>query len=58
MKHDYILPEYIKNIYNEENIIVVRPKTIFEKNDTLRFEQEFCSRIYKEGYEIGQKLNI
>ena len=58
MKHDYILPEYIKNIYNEENIIVVRPKTVFEKNDTLKFEQEFCSRIYKEGYEIGQKLNI
>lgn len=58
MRHDYILPEYIKNIYNEENIIVVRPKTIFEKNDTLRFEQEFCSRIYKEGYKIGKELNI
>lgn len=58
MRHDYILPEYIKNIYDEENIIVVRPKTIFEKNDTLRFEQEFCSKIYKEGYEIGKGLSI
>ena len=58
MKHDYILPEYIKNVYSEENIIVVRPKTVFEKNDTLKFEQEFCSRIYNEGYEIGKELNI
>lgn len=58
MKHDYTLPEYIKNVYSEENIIVVRPKTVFEKNDTLKFEQEFCSRIYNEGYEIGKELNI
>lgn len=58
MKHDYILPDYIKNIYNEKDIIVVRPKTIFEKNDTFKFEQEFCTRMYKEGYEIGKGINI
>ena len=58
MKHDYILPDYIKNIYNEKDIIVVRPKTIFEKNDTFKFEQEFCTRMYKEGYEIGKNINI
>jgi hypothetical protein len=56
--HDYVLPHEIKNKYNENNIIVVRPKTIFEKNDTLRFEKEFCARIYEEGYEIGKKLEI
>ena len=58
MKHDYILPDYIKNIYDENNIILVRPKTIFEKNDTFKFEQEFCTRMYKEGYEIGKGINI
>ena len=58
MKHDYILPDYIKNIYNEKDIIVVRPKTIFEKNDTFKFEQEFCTKMYKEGYEIGKNINI
>lgn len=58
MKHDYILPDYIKNIYNEKDIIVVRPKTIFEKNDTFKFEQEFCTKMYKEGYEIGKSINI
>lgn len=58
MKHDYTLPDEIKNAYNEENIIVVRPKTVFAKDDTLRFEKEFCKQIYYEGYEIGKNLNI
>ena len=57
MKHDYTLPDEIKNICNEDNIIIVRPKTVFDKNDTLRFEKEFCKQIYYEGYEIGKKLN-
>ena len=58
MKHDYTLPDEIKNICNEDNIIIVRPKTVFYKNDTLRFEKEFCKQIYYEGYEIGKNLNI
>ena len=58
MKHDYTLPDEIKNICNEDNIIIVRPKTVFDKNDTLRFEKEFCKQIYYEGYEIGKNLNI
>lgn len=58
MKHDYEIPEDIKEIYNENNIIVIRPKTIFEKNDTLRFEGEFCKKIFNEGYEIAKNMNI
>ena len=57
-KHDYILPDEIKNTFNVDNIIIVRPNTIFAKNDTLKFEQEFCTKIYNEGYEIGKNLNI
>lgn len=56
--HDYVLSDEIKNHYNADNIIVVRPKTVFEKNDTLRFEKDFCSKMYNEGYEIGKNLEI
>ena len=56
--HDYTLPDEFKNIYNEDNIIIVRPKTEFTKGDTLKFEKEFCNKIYHEGYEIGKSLNI
>ena len=57
-KHDYVLPDKIINSHNVDNIIIVRPKTIFDKNDTLKFETEFCRNIYYEGYEIGKNLNI
>lgn len=58
MKHDYELPEDVKEMYKEENIIIIRPKTIFEKNATLRFEGEFCKEIFNEGYEIIRNMNI
>jgi len=54
-KHDYTLPYEIKNT---DKIIAIRPKTKFTKNDTLRFEKEFCKQLYYEGYEIGKNLNI
>lgn len=58
MKHDYEVSECIKEIYDKKNIIIIRPNTIFEKNDTLRFEGEFCKRIFNEGYEIAKNMNI
>lgn len=58
MRHDYLIPEYIKEIYDENNIIVIKPKTIFQQNDTLRFENEFCRKIFNEGYEIIKNMNI
>lgn len=57
-RHDYNLPDEIKDVYNEDNIIVVRPKTVFGPKDTLRFENEFCTRMFNEGYEIGKSLDI
>ena len=57
-KHDYVLPDKIINSHNVDNIIIVRPKTIFDKNDTLKYETDFCRNLYYEGYEIGKNVNI
>lgn len=57
-RYDYVLPQHIKEKYDEDKIIVVRPKTVFGKEDTLRFEKEFCKEMFEEGYEIGKKLEI
>lgn len=57
-RYDYVLPEEIEKSPMGKNIIIVRPKTKFTKEDTLRFEKEFCKKIYNEGYEIGQYINI
>ncbi|GAA0709800.1 patatin-like phospholipase family protein [Paraclostridium ghonii] len=58
MNKDFEIPEDIKNIYNEGNIIIIRPNTEFEKNATLNFEGEFCKQIFNEGYEISKFTNI
>jgi predicted acylesterase/phospholipase RssA len=57
-RHDYNISDDIKKLYDEKNIIVVRPKTEFGPNDTLRFENEFCTKMFNEGYEIGKNLYI
>lgn len=58
MKKDFEIPGDIKEIYKEENIIVVRPNTEFGKNATLNFEGEFCKQIFNEGYEISKSLKV
>lgn len=57
-RHDYIIPDYVKNEYDEKNIILVKPNTQFSAEDTLRFEPEFCRKIYKEGYKIGKSISL
>ena len=57
-RYDYVLPDNIKNLTNGKDIIIVRPKTIFTKQDTLRFEREFCKTIFNEGYEIGKNIKL
>lgn len=57
-RYDYNLPRDIKGQYDENNIIIVRPKTIFSRKDTLRFENEFCNELFEEGYEIGKNIEI
>lgn len=57
-KHDYELPQQILDSYKSKDIIIVRPKSIFSSKDTLRFEKDFCEKIYNEGLEIGNNITI
>ena len=57
-RHDYILQDDIKSKIDENKLIVVRPKTILTSQDTLKFKKDFCEKMFKEGYDIGSKLNI
>lgn len=57
-RHDFELSDKIKSKFNENKIIVVRPKTELTSKDTLKFNNEFCKRMFNEGYEIGSSINI
>ncbi|SHK58120.1 patatin-like phospholipase family protein [Tepidibacter formicigenes] len=56
LKKDYNLPEYILDYYNREDIIIIEPNRDMKPNDTLRFEKDFCSDLFNEGYEISKYI--
>ncbi|MCT4508961.1 MAG: patatin-like phospholipase family protein [Tepidibacter sp.] len=51
LKKGYIIPEYILEHYNKDDIIVIEPDTDMKPSDTLKFEKEFCKSLFYEGYE-------
>lgn len=55
---DYEVPEYILNIYNKNDLIIIEPKIPFESGDTLKFERDFCKERFQEGYNIAKNLII
>lgn len=52
-QQDYQVPDYITEVYHPNDLTIIPPKTKLLQSDVLRFEKEFCARLYKEGYEIG-----
>lgn len=56
MKHDYLIPDILKEEFGEENIVIAKPNVEFGPRDTFRFEEGFCKSKYVEGYEIGKNI--
>ena len=54
MRNDYLAPDYIKEFYKDEDIIIIKPNTKLTHEHTLKFEKEFCKEIFNEGYELGK----
>ncbi|MBS4538894.1 patatin-like phospholipase family protein [Clostridium sp. D2Q-11] len=55
---NYQPPEYILENYDKEDLIIIEPTIDFEPGDTLRFEQEFCKKLFIEGYEIAKNIKL
>ncbi|KNF07190.1 putative esterase of the alpha-beta hydrolase superfamily [Gottschalkia purinilytica] len=55
---DYEVPEFLYQQYNKEDIIVIKPKTEFTPIDTLRFEGDFCKRLFEEGYNTCSMIRF
>lgn len=55
---EYQIPEYITEAYRADELVVITPETELVQSDMMRFEKEFCTKLYAEGYEIGRKLSL
>lgn len=58
LKNRYKIPEYLLKEYDKENIVLIEPETEILPMDTLRFEKEYCTRLFNEGYEISKKIKL
>lgn len=58
MNKNFELPHYVKKVYNEKNVIIIKPNIEFNKTDTLNFTEEFCKTIFEQGYEISKYLEF
>lgn len=58
LKKNYVVPEYILDKYSIKDIVIIEPSTDMEPNDTLRFEKEFCCKLFYEGYEKAININL
>lgn len=54
----YKVPEYLLESYDKDSIIIIEPETELQQSDVLRFEKEFCTSLFNEGYEISKKIKV
>jgi len=55
---EYRIPDYITEVYDADALTIIAPVTELHQSDVLRFEKEFCAKIYREGYEIGRSIQF
>ena len=56
-RKNYKIPDYIKRNYSTKDVVVIEPETAFKASDTLRFEYDFVKSIFKEGYNVSQRMS-
>ena len=43
---------------DSNKVIIISPKAEIDNKDLLNFSHEFCSKLYKEGYEMGLEFDL
>lgn len=50
LNHSFKIPEYIREIYKEEDIVLIEREKEFHPLDTINFKEEFLRELFYEGY--------
>lgn len=53
---NYVVPDYIQEVYEPDQLLIIDPVEKFLPLDTLRFERAFCKRMYDRGYERAKEI--
>ncbi|WP_180964021.1 patatin-like phospholipase family protein [Haloimpatiens massiliensis] len=59
LSNNFVIPEYIKEEYKEEDIVLINREKGFNSHDTLNFQPDFLKELFYEGYHTCiEKLNL
>lgn len=56
LKDDYIIPDFIYGYYSKKDVVAIIPDVKVMPSDTIRFEKEYCSHMFKRGYSLSESL--
>ena len=43
---------------DNSKVVIISPETQIDNKQMLNFSKEICSKLYEEGYKIGQNFNL
>lgn len=57
-RHNFKLPQKVMQKIDSNKVVIISPKAAIDNKDLLNFSPEFCSKLYKEGYEMGLEFDL
>ncbi|MGN1032209.1 MAG: patatin-like phospholipase family protein [Intestinibacter sp.] len=57
-RHNFKLPDRVKEKIDNSKVVIISPETQIDNKQMLNFSKEICSKIYEEGYKIGQNFDL
>ena len=57
-RYNFKLPQKVAQKIDNDKVIIISPKTPIDNKDILNFSSEFCSKLYKEGLDVGLKFDL
>ncbi len=57
-RHNFKLPDRVKAKIDNSKVVIISPDTAVDNKDMLNFSSSFCSKMYEEGYDIGEKFDL
>ena len=57
-RHNFKLPDRVEEKIDNSKVIIISPDTQIDNKQMLNFSKEICSKLYEEGYKIGQSFDL
>lgn len=57
-KTSFEIPDYIRNAYLQEQLILIASDIQYDKTDTMNFSHGFLHKNFSRGYEMGMSVDL